>query len=110
MRTTLKRGVGRSIAANGDGNGHAILPPAPLTPMARYMQPPPPRRGFLRWVGRFFFALFALPPDARDRGLRRPWFYGEDTVGQLAPRTQEAKEARTALAIPQRRASRRSRS
>src|SRR3954454_6195712 len=100
MRTTLKRGVGRSIAANGNGNGHAILPPAPLTPMARYMQPPPPRRGFLRWVGRFFFALVALLVMCVTAAVAGTWFYGEDTVAQLAPRTKEVKEARTALALP----------
>ncbi len=100
MRTTLKRGVGRSIAANGTGNGHAILPPAPLSPMARYMQPPPPKRGFLRWVGRFFFALLALLVMCATAAFAGTWFYGEDTVAQIAPRTKEVKEARTALALP----------
>ena len=28
------------------------------------------------------------------------WFYGEDTVSQLAPRTKEAKETREVLSIP----------
>ena len=100
MRTTLKRGVGRSIAANGTGNGHAILPPAPLSPMVRYVQPPRQRRGFLRWVGRFFFALIALLVMVVSAAVAGTWFYGEDTVSQLAPRTKEVKEARTALALP----------
>ena len=100
MRTTLKRGVGRSIAANGNGNGHAILPPAPLSPMVRYAQQPPPRKGFLRWVGRFFFALLALLVMCVTAAFAGTWFYGEATVSQLAPRTKEVKEARTALALP----------
>src|SRR5919198_963189 len=42
MRTTLKRGIGRSAGANG--NGHAVLPPAILSPVKRYPQP-------RRWLG-----------------------------------------------------------
>src|SRR3954453_4010416 len=80
MRTTLKRGVGRSIAANGNGNGHSILPPAPLSPMVRYTLQPPPGRGFIRWAGRFFFALLALLVMCATAAFAGTWFYGEDTV------------------------------
>jgi LCP family protein required for cell wall assembly len=37
MRTTLKRGLGSSAGANG--NGRAVLPPGVLTPVTRYRQP-----------------------------------------------------------------------
>jgi LCP family protein required for cell wall assembly len=37
MKTTLKRGIGRATAANG--NGHAIFPPAILSSVRRYRQP-----------------------------------------------------------------------
>jgi LCP family protein required for cell wall assembly len=43
MKTTLKRGMGRGASVNGDGR--AIYPPAAPTPMSRYRQPDPPRRG-----------------------------------------------------------------
>jgi len=43
MKTTLKRGIGRGAAFNG--NGRSILPPGPPTAMTRYRQPEPPRRG-----------------------------------------------------------------
>ncbi len=43
MKTTLKRGMGRGASVNG--NGRSIYPPAPSTPMTRYRQPDPPRRG-----------------------------------------------------------------
>jgi LCP family protein required for cell wall assembly len=43
MKTTLKRGMGRGAAANG--NGRAVFPPGVATPMTRYRQPKPPRRG-----------------------------------------------------------------
>jgi hypothetical protein len=34
MRTTLKRGVGRGAAANG--NGKAVFPPGTVTAVTRY--------------------------------------------------------------------------
>jgi LCP family protein required for cell wall assembly len=37
MKTTLKRGIGRATAANG--NGHAVFPPAIVSPIRRYRQP-----------------------------------------------------------------------
>ena len=43
MRTTLKRGMGRGAAVNG--NGRAVLPPGALSPITIYRQPPPTRRG-----------------------------------------------------------------
>jgi LCP family protein required for cell wall assembly len=43
MRTTLKRGIGRGAAVNG--NGRAVLPPGALSPITIYRQPPPARRG-----------------------------------------------------------------
>jgi LCP family protein required for cell wall assembly len=43
VRTTLKRGIGRSASAKGNGRG--IYPPGTPTPMTRYRQPEPPRRG-----------------------------------------------------------------
>ena len=42
MRTTLKRGIGRGDAANG--NGRMQLPPGPLEPVTIYRQPEPPPR------------------------------------------------------------------
>jgi LCP family protein required for cell wall assembly len=43
MKTTLKRGMGRSASANG--NGRAVYPPGVRTPMTRYRQPEPESRG-----------------------------------------------------------------
>src|ERR671924_339789 len=55
MRTTLKRGIGRGAAV--DGNGRPVLPPAALTPMTLYRQPEPPRRTGLQLVGRILLWL-----------------------------------------------------
>ena len=58
MRTTLKRGIGRGAAANG--NGRAVLPPPALSPITLYRQPaPPPRTGWPR-VGRILLWLLAV--------------------------------------------------
>ena len=46
MRTTLKRGIGRGAAVNG--NGRAVLPPGALSPITIYRQPEPPPRS--RWA------------------------------------------------------------
>src|SRR2546430_14244203 len=43
MKTTMKRGMGRGATVNG--NGRAVYPPGVHTPMKRYRQPEPRRRG-----------------------------------------------------------------
>src|SRR5215208_479388 len=58
MRTTLKRRIGRAVAANG--NGRAVFPPAPFTTVSFYRQPEPARRSIWRRVGRVFLWLIAL--------------------------------------------------
>jgi LCP family protein required for cell wall assembly len=55
MRTTLKRGIGRGAAF--DGNGRPVLPPAARTPMTLYEQPPPRRRTGLQLFGRILLWL-----------------------------------------------------
>jgi hypothetical protein len=50
MRTTLKRGLGRSASTNGDGR--AVLPPGAASPVNVYRQPPPERRSRTGVVGR----------------------------------------------------------
>jgi LCP family protein required for cell wall assembly len=47
MKTTLKRGMGRAAV---NGNGRPIFPPGLRTPMTRYRQPDPPRRGAWRVI------------------------------------------------------------
>jgi LCP family protein required for cell wall assembly len=53
VRTTLKRGLGR---ATENGNGRAVFPPGTVTPMTRYRQPPPTRRGRVRQILAWGFA------------------------------------------------------
>ena len=59
MKTTLKRGIGRSRGAdqngNGNGNGRVATVTAPLAPVRRYRVEPPRRRG----IGRVLLVAFA---------------------------------------------------
>jgi LCP family protein required for cell wall assembly len=75
MRTTLKRGVGRGAEANG--NGHAVYPPAAVSAVTRYEQPPLPGRTGLRLVGRILFLtlLVALSLALAAAGGLYLWFH-----------------------------------
>jgi LCP family protein required for cell wall assembly len=58
MRTTLKRGIGRGAALNGNGNGRVVLPPE-APPFTIYRQPEPSRRGTAGLIARAFLWLLA---------------------------------------------------
>ena len=58
MRTTLKRGIGRGAEVNGNGRG--VIPPGTLSPVTLYRQPPPPKPGFVKVVGKFFLWLVVV--------------------------------------------------
>src|SRR3712207_2667260 len=98
MRTTLKRGVGRSAARNG--NGRAVLPPSVLTDVTLYRQPPRPRRGVLHLL---FRALLWLVASAAVVGTGLAGglylYIEEDVVGAVKPRTREVREAAKQLEI-----------
>src|SRR4051812_28249646 len=91
MRTTLKRGIGRGAAVNG--NGHSVLPPGALTPMARYRQPPRGRNstarriaGFLLWLG----VLVLMVAGGAAGGL---YLYGHDFASATSPHSKAMKRA-----------------
>ncbi|MBW8742538.1 MAG: LCP family protein [Acidobacteria bacterium] len=100
MKTTLKRGIGRGAALNG--NGRSILPPGPRAPMTRYRQPEPPRRGpgaLIRLVALWtvLAALIVAGGAAGAAYLRAHRF-----VEAVAPKTKQDKAAAKELdvAIP----------
>jgi LCP family protein required for cell wall assembly len=97
MRTTLKRGLGRASAPNG--NGKAVLPPGALTPVTRYRQPPPPSRSRLALVGRAFMwvgvALIVLLVGAAGGA----YLYFHQSVAAVAARTPEVKRAARQLDV-----------
>ncbi len=91
MRTTLKRGIGRASAVNG--NGRAVLPPAVLEPMRRYRQPEPPSRSLVRLAARIFgWILLGLLVIAS--GLAGGvYLYGHETLSAIAPHSVQVKKA-----------------
>ena len=90
MRTTLKRGIGRTGAENG--NGHAVLPPGALTPMSRYRWPEK-RRGTLQTVGLILFILVALVAAAAAGVAGGAYIYTDEGAHALAPRAAATKKA-----------------
>jgi LCP family protein required for cell wall assembly len=99
MRTTLKRGIGRAAAVNGNGNGRAIVP-ATVPPVTRYLQPVPTRSGWER-VGRVLFWMLALVVmfvAATAGGAYL--YYHETVVGGLVAHSKDVKIASKKLDIP----------
>ena len=100
MKTTLKRGVGRS--ANGNGNGHSVFPPGPISTVTRYRQPDPPPRGRMRIVRRILLVtvLVLLSLGAAVAGAS--YLYVHETVDDLRPtaKDKELIETQKVLDVP----------
>jgi LCP family protein required for cell wall assembly len=96
MRTTLKRGIGRSAGANG--NGHGVLPPAILSPVTRYTQPRKTRRPWVL-VGRILVGLFALVVLLALGSAGGAYLYYHESVTAVAAHTKDVKIAQKALHI-----------
>jgi LCP family protein required for cell wall assembly len=86
MKTTLKRGMGRGAELNG--NGRAIYPPSAPTPMSRYRQPDPPKRGAWHLVAAIFLwtVLAALIIGAAAGGAA--YLKGHQFVDAISPKTK----------------------
>jgi LCP family protein required for cell wall assembly len=98
LRTTLKRGIGRGGAL--EGNGHSVLPPSALTPMTRYRQPEPPKRSGLRMVGRALFwiaVVVAMLAVSLVAGIYL-WFH--ESVAAVRAHSADAKAAQKFLGEP----------
>ena len=95
MRTTLKRGIGRGAALNG--NGHAVLPPATVTAMRRYRQPPKPPvstgRLFVRVLGWLVLAI-AVVISGLAGGV---YLYGHETLNAIAAHSKPVRDAQSIL-------------
>ena len=100
MKTTLKRGMGRGATVNGDGR--AIYPPAAPTPMSRYRQPDPPKRGAWHLVASIFLwtLLAVLIVGAAAGGAA--YLKGHQFVTAISPKTKSdiAAAKRLDLADP----------
>ena len=98
MKTTIKRGIGRSAGA-ANGNGHAVLPPAIISPVRRYVQPPKRRS---RWAvaGRFALGLLALLLLLALGGTGGAYLYYHESVVQVSAHSKDVKIAQKRLDLP----------
>ena len=85
MRTTLKRGIGRGAAVNG--NGRAVLPPGVLTPVTHYRQPEP-ERSILGSLARIFLVTVAISSIAVFGAAGGVYLEALAAVEDLAPKEQ----------------------
>ena len=98
MRTTLKRGVGRAAAVNG--NGRAVLPPGVVTPIARYRQPPP-RASALRLLGKAVLWLLALVAMVACALVGGFYLWAHESVAATQAHSRDVKLAQAQLdAVP----------
>src|SRR5947207_9685206 len=91
MRTTLKRGIGRGADLND--NGHAVLPPGVLTPIARYRQPPRQGSSVARRLAGFFLWLLVIVAMVAGGAVGGLYLYGHDFAAATAPHSRAMKRA-----------------
>jgi LCP family protein required for cell wall assembly len=97
MRTTLKRGVGRGAHLNG--RGRAVLPPASITPVTRYEQPPREPRSGLAIVGRILLVTLLTLISAATALAGGSYLYFHQSVAAVRAHTPDVKRAQKQLAI-----------
>lgn len=100
MRTTLKRGIGRGAAFNG--NGRAVLPPGvggQGTAVTRYRQPLV-ERGFLYYFAKTLVWLLVLVVTGAVGLAGGAYLYFHQTVRDVVAHTPEVKLAQERLEIP----------
>jgi LCP family protein required for cell wall assembly len=88
--------MGRYSGSNGDGE--AVLPPAILSPVARYTQPRKPRKLWVL-VGKFFAVFFALVVLVALGSAGGAYLYYHESVTAVAAHTKDVKVAQKALHI-----------
>jgi LCP family protein required for cell wall assembly len=98
VKTTLKRGVGRS--ANGNGNGHAVFPPGPISTITRYRQPEPPPRGGMRIFRRIVVGTLLVLLSVGAAAAGASYLYLHKTVEDLRPTSKDVLETQTVLDVP----------
>ncbi len=96
MKTTLKRGIGRAAELNG--NGRAVYPPAIEATMRRYRQPEPSGPGGLALVGKVFLWLVIAALMLAGGVAGGTYLYVERDIAQgLEARSFDVKVAQKKL-------------
>jgi LCP family protein required for cell wall assembly len=97
VKTTIKRGIGRSGSANG--NGRAVLPPVVLADMTVYRQPQR-RRGVLHVVGRVIVWLVVIAAVVLTGMVGGVYLYAENDIAEaIAPKRESVKIAEKKLNV-----------
>jgi LCP family protein required for cell wall assembly len=98
MRTTLKRGIGRGAAANG--NGRAVYPPGAISIVTRYRQPDPPERSAFALVRRIVIGTLVLVSSLALAIAGGSYLYFHQSVAAVAAHTPSVVKASKSLDIP----------
>jgi LCP family protein required for cell wall assembly len=98
MRTTLKRGLGRGAAPNG--NGKAVYPPGSTSPVTFYRQPERPSRSRAALIGRIamWLGIACLVVAVGTAG--GAYLYFHESVAAVAAKTPEVRRAAQQLDVP----------
>jgi LCP family protein required for cell wall assembly len=98
MRTTLKRGLGRGAAPNG--NGKTVLPPGAISPVTVYRQPERGSRSrvTLLWHVAMWLGIACLVLASGVAG--GAYLYFHQSVAAVAAKTPEVRRAARQLSVP----------
>lgn len=98
MRTTLKRGVGRGAAANG--NGKAVFPPGSISAVTRYRQPPPSAATGLGLLRRIVLVILVAVSSLVIAAAGGGYLYFHQSISDVRAHTPSVKRAAAALDVP----------
>ena len=97
MRTTLKRGMGRGAAVNGDLR--PVLPPGALSPVTVYRQPEPARRGTLGTIRRLLLWLLLGALMAVTAAAGGAYLFFHESVAAVVAHTPDVELAQKRLDV-----------
>ena len=97
MRTTLKRGVGRGATLNG--HGRSVLPPVPVSAVARYRQPPPPPRSGFALFRRILLVAVLTVLAVVGGAAGGAWLWFDNAVEDIQGTSPDFTDARGGLDV-----------
>ncbi len=98
MRTTLKRGLGRGAAPNG--NGRAVFPPGSSSPVTFYRQPGHSGRSRAALVGKIAMWLGIACLVVATGTAGGAYLYFHESVAAVAAKTPAVRKAARQLDVP----------
>jgi LCP family protein required for cell wall assembly len=97
MRTTLKRGVGRGATLNGDGR--SVFPPATVSSISRYRQPPPPPRSGFALFRRILFATLLVVLGIGGGAAFGAVLWFDESVHEVSAHSVDVQRAQKGLDV-----------